>query len=257
MPTILKITAPVFFLFVCACSGHMPESDAWRLMQVEKGLHVLQQKQKTQAKKLEVLERDLAALDKDSPEELMEKELYEDQDGFVKGPRPNQEPAQIFYDPPADAEKKAGPAEKEQDQFQEKRPPRAAVTKPDTEKNESPPKENFEQAYKKALEMLWDDKPGPAREKFLRLQKIEPDNELQPNVQYWIGETYYDQQRFAQAILNFKQVVQNYPRSAKAPDALLKVSLCYEKLGDEQNSNFYKRILREDYPDSEAVSKLK
>lgn len=58
-----------------------------------------------------------------------------------------------------------------------------------------------------------------------------PDSDLADNASYWIGESYYSQQKYRQAIERFDQVVSRYPQSDRVPAALLKKGLAYLELG--------------------------
>jgi len=49
---------------------------------------------------------------------------------------------------------------------------------------------------------------------------------LSDNAQYWLAETYYVRRQFATALPEFQDVIDDYPQSAKLPDALLKVGYC-------------------------------
>jgi len=91
-------------------------------------------------------------------------------------------------------------------------------------------------------------------EKFIRQF---PKDKLVPNALYWIGESYYSQGNYAQAILTFKQVVTRYPKSYKAAHALLKIAYAYAELKDLENARFYLKALLSDYPKSDVVAKAR
>ena len=118
-------------------------------------------------------------------------------------------------------------------------------------------KDNEQDLYKKALELIQQNKPEQARQLLFKLQNKFPGTKLMPNILYWIGETYYDQNQFARAILTFKQVVQKFPKHHKAAHALLKLAYAYDKLNDASNARFYLKILTQDYPESEAAKKAR
>ncbi|GFM33622.1 tol-pal system protein YbgF [Desulfovibrio subterraneus] len=77
-----------------------------------------------------------------------------------------------------------------------------------------------------------------------------PNHTLVPNALYWMGETYYHEKRYAQAVLTFKEVVRRFPKHDKAAASMLKTGFSYEKLGDKSNARFYLQTLVEDYPSS-------
>jgi len=49
-----------------------------------------------------------------------------------------------------------------------------------------------------------------------------PNTDLSDNAAYWIGESYYRQRRFRQAVEEFDIVITRYPKGDKMPSALLK-----------------------------------
>lgn len=80
-----------------------------------------------------------------------------------------------------------------------------------------------------------------------------PDSPLVPNAYYWLGETYYHDKRYAQAILTFREVTSRFPKDPKAAASMLKIGYSYEMLGDKDNARFYLNALVEDYPKSEPA----
>ena len=66
---------------------------------------------------------------------------------------------------------------------------------------------------------------------FKRYLETFPDTELADNATYWIGECYYHQSKFQQAIDQFDEVLTRYERSERVPSALLKKGYAYLELG--------------------------
>ncbi len=58
-----------------------------------------------------------------------------------------------------------------------------------------------------------------------------PDTDLADNASYWIGECYYRQQKYAEAIAEYDQVFARWPRSDKTASALLKKGYALIELG--------------------------
>lgn len=108
--------------------------------------------------------------------------------------------------------------------------------------------------YDRALALLWDGKPIEARSLLNEFLVDFPNSSLAPNALYWLGETYYSQQRYAQSILTFRDVMRRFPKHPKAPASLLKIGYSYEQLGDMQNARFYLKALLKDYPDSDPAA---
>jgi tol-pal system protein YbgF len=69
-----------------------------------------------------------------------------------------------------------------------------------------------------------------ATAKFEEFVAVHPDHKLAGNAQYWIGECYYSQKRFAEAAEEFAKVEKLYPASHKIPAALFKKGLSLAEL---------------------------
>ena len=83
--------------------------------------------------------------------------------------------------------------------------------------------------YENAIKLLWASKFDEAENELQNLKKIEPDD-LMPNIQYWLGEVYYAQKNFEEAIIAFGEGLEKYPESIKGPDNLLKLGLSFSNL---------------------------
>ena len=91
-----------------------------------------------------------------------------------------------------------------------------------------------------------------ARNSFMDIIAKFPDGDYADKSQYWIGESFYAQGQYAQAVAAFNKVLA-YKETSKADDASLKLGLCYLRLGKndlavEQFKNLISR-----YPASEFV----
>ena len=94
--------------------------------------------------------------------------------------------------------------------------------------------------YENAIKLLWANKYEQAEKELTELKKLKP-NDLMPNIQYWLGEVYYANKNFQQAIIEFGEGFSNYPDSIKGPDNLLKLGLSFSNLNkkNEACSAFY------------------
>ncbi|BCA78699.1 tol-pal system protein YbgF [Desulfuromonas sp. AOP6] len=89
-------------------------------------------------------------------------------------------------------------------------------------------------------------------EAFLRTY---PTNDYAGNAQYWLGECYYAQNNQVRAIEAFQKVVDNYPRAAKAPDALFRKAEALLQVNLPEQADLALLELRRLYPDSTAARK--
>lgn len=68
---------------------------------------------------------------------------------------------------------------------------------------------------------------------FRQFLQVMPSSELSDNALYWIGEIYYAQRRYNDAIQAFRQVADQYPGADKVPAALLKIG--YAQIAEGRN----------------------
>jgi tol-pal system protein YbgF len=80
--------------------------------------------------------------------------------------------------------------------------------------------------YQVAFELLKEERYDLAAASFKEFLAAFPNSELVDNAQYWLAESYYASNDFEQALADFQVVIDQYPRSSKVPDALLKMGLC-------------------------------
>jgi tol-pal system protein YbgF len=109
-----------------------------------------------------------------------------------------------------------------------------------------------EQAYRAALATFRAREHGQAVLDFLDFIAKYPRHALAGNAQYWIGEAYYVQRDYRQALAEFQKVLELGP--AKAPDALVKIGLSYVNLHDTPRARAaWQRVVRE-HGDSGAAA---
>src|SRR5262245_42987158 len=110
---------------------------------------------------------------------------------------------------------------------------------------------NPEQEYNAALATFRSREHGQAVLDFLDFIAKHPKHPLAGNAQYWIGEAYWTQRDYRQALVEFEKVSEYGP--GKAPDALVKIGLCHARLRDASRAEqAWQRVIRE-YPKSEAA----
>lgn len=90
-----------------------------------------------------------------------------------------------------------------------------------------------------------------------RFAKENPKHELAVNARYWIGEAWYGEGKYENAILQFQDVIQDYGDQPKVASALLKQALAFQKLGDSTNTKVLLQRLIERFPESEDASRAK
>jgi len=92
-----------------------------------------------------------------------------------------------------------------------------------------------------------------ARQKFIELLSRYPKSENADNAQFWIGEIYYREKMYTNAILEYQKVIENYPDGNKVPASLLKQGLSFYNMGgqdDLTNARFFLQEVVNKYPAS-------
>ncbi len=75
------------------------------------------------------------------------------------------------------------------------------------------------------------------------------------DARYMMGECLFEQKDYDQAILQYQKIVSDYPQSAKAPVALLRQGLAFERLHDKDTAKIiYKKIMTQYGNSKEAVT---
>jgi len=83
-----------------------------------------------------------------------------------------------------------------------------------------------------------------------------PDHPYADNAMYWRGECYFAKGDYLRAAEQFEGVVTRFPAGNKAPDALLKLGISQQKLGNPLKAKEYFDRLAQAYPQSAAARRI-
>ena len=75
-----------------------------------------------------------------------------------------------------------------------------------------------------------------------------PESPLADNSLYWIGECYFSQKKYAEAIEQFNELLLNYPRGDKIPAAYLKKGVSLMELRKKEEALIVFKLLISKYP---------
>ena len=137
---------------------------------------------------------------------------------------------------PPPAEKKQ-PAQKQEPQLPEKEP---AAPLPSS----LSPQDTYNSAYADYLKGNFE----LAIEGFKMYRETFPDSPLSDNALYWIGECYYSQRKFEEAISQFNDLILNYPQGDKIAAGYLKKGLALAELGRKEEAVVVFKLLMSKYP---------
>jgi tol-pal system protein YbgF len=107
--------------------------------------------------------------------------------------------------------------------------------------------------YQQAYDAMKSGNMVKARELFGKFLEQNPKHKLAANAHYWLGETYYSDKNFEQAVLEFQEVIKNFPDKDKVPAAMLKQGMAFREMGDEKSANYIYKKLIEEFPKSEEA----
>ena len=112
------------------------------------------------------------------------------------------------------------------------------------------------QAYDSALALVNGKQYDKALEAFAAFLVRYPDHPYAANATYWRGEAYFAQGQFVRAAEQFEGIIARFPLGGKTPDALLKLGICQQKLGNPEKAKAYFDKLAKEYPRSDAARRI-
>src|ERR1035437_1489296 len=111
-------------------------------------------------------------------------------------------------------------------------------------------KQNKETMYAAAYQTFKDGHYDKSRTEFKNFLATYPDTEYAGNAQFWIGECYFFEKNYEQAILEYEKVAKNYPKGNKVHYALLKQGLSFLKLNDKISAKLILQQVIKDFPNT-------
>jgi tol-pal system protein YbgF len=114
------------------------------------------------------------------------------------------------------------------------------------------------EVYRSALMLYGRGRMDDARRTFQQVFDAEPGGDLADNALYWIGETYFSAGNYAEAMRYYHRVTTEFSEQNKAPDALFKTALAYEKTSDlgMARTTLHDVVTRYPYSTAAASAKL-
>ena len=84
-----------------------------------------------------------------------------------------------------------------------------------------------------------------------------PNGEYVANAHYWVGEAYYAQRKYNEAILEYNEILVNSPKSDRVPAALLRQASAFAELGDKIDARLILQKLTAEHPNTDEAAKAK
>jgi len=140
----------------------------------------------------------------------------------------------------------AGPAPTGEGTPGEKQAPDTAPSAPPGEQKALGP----QALYDRAMQLFRAGQFPAARDGFARYVQLYPKTDLAKSAQFWVGECYFAEKKYDEAIVAYDKLVKEYPKSDKVSSALLKMGMAFLEKGDKDAGKIaLKKVIR-DYPQS-------
>lgn len=104
--------------------------------------------------------------------------------------------------------------------------------------------------YQEALTDYRNGEYGQALEGFTQFLEAGPRDDYVDNALYWIGECHYGLGDYQASVDYFDQIIEQLSSAGKVPDAMLKKSLAYDRMGRSAEAVELLEVLIEEYPNS-------
>lgn len=110
--------------------------------------------------------------------------------------------------------------------------------------------------YKIGKEMLTKEKNSIASRRLLaQFLKKHPKNSLADNARYWIGESYYAEKNYHQAVMEFQKVVDTYQKGDAVDDSLFMLGESFRQLGMKEDAVLFYEECIERFPKTGSAGK--
>ncbi len=111
--------------------------------------------------------------------------------------------------------------------------------------------------YQRALDSFFDRDYELAQSLWQEFAENFTDHDLTSNAYFWQGESFYQMQRYAQAVLAYQEVITNFPDSNKMSASMLKQGMSFFHLDREEAGELVLNELVSKFPDTAEARRAK
>ncbi len=127
----------------------------------------------------------------------------------------------------------------------------ASTSGPATQQASILPEGTTQDQYRFAFDLVRKQQFPEAEQALRAFVDTHSEHDLAGNAMYWLGETYYAQQRYRDSAAVFVDAYSNYPKGAKASHSLLKLGMSLGALGKTEAACTSFQELRKKFPETE------
>jgi tol-pal system protein YbgF len=114
-----------------------------------------------------------------------------------------------------------------------------------------------QEAYQKAYDLFAKGDVGGAKRDFKRFLDVYPKSKYAENSHYWLGECYFAEKRYEEAILEFDEVIKKFPKGSKVPDALYRQGMAFLEMNDKTNAKLILKEVVRRFPKSDQANRAR
>ena len=114
-----------------------------------------------------------------------------------------------------------------------------------------------DEAYKKAYDQFSKGNIEGAKAGFKKLLEVYPKSKYSENAHYWLGECYFAEKKYEEAILEFDEVIKKYPKGNKVPDALFRQGMAFLDMKDTVNAKLILKEVVKRFPKSDQANRAR
>ena len=107
--------------------------------------------------------------------------------------------------------------------------------------------------YRRALAAMSDRRLDEALAGFDGFLAAHPAHPYADNAHYWRGEIHFARRDYARAAAEMQRLIERYPNGNRVPDAMLRLGICLERLGETARARAVLQELRSRFPQSVAA----
>ena len=114
---------------------------------------------------------------------------------------------------------------------------------------------SIDEAYKKAYDQFSKGNIEGAKTGFKKFLEVYPKSKYTENAHYWLGECYFAEKKYEEAILEFDEVIKKYAKGNKVPDALFRQGMAFLEMKDTVNAKLILKEVVKRFPKSDQANR--
>jgi tol-pal system protein YbgF len=111
--------------------------------------------------------------------------------------------------------------------------------------------------YKNAYEKYTKGDIAGAKRDFKKFLETYPKSKYAENAHFWLGECYFSEKKYEEAILEFDEVIKRYPKGNKVADALFRQGMAFLEMKDTTNAKLILKEVIRRYPQSDQANRAR